>query len=59
MPGDLNEDTLINVQDVVSLINLILGPIDNFFSFLCAADLNSDETLNVQDIILLVNLILN
>ena len=56
--GDLNEDALFNVQDIVIMVNVILGPIDNHFSYLCLADMNSDGQLNVQDIVLLVNLIL-
>jgi len=59
LSGDLNDDSLINIQDVVSLVNLVLGPPDNMLNFLCSGDLNSDDTLNVQDIILLVNSILN
>ena len=40
------------------MVNVILGPIDNHFSYLCLADMNLDGQLNVQDIVLLVNLIL-
>ena len=56
--GDLNGDELINVQDVVTMVNIVLGPIDDLYEYLCVADLNQDDTINVQDIILLVNLIL-
>ena len=59
MQGDLNSDDLVNIQDVVTLINLILFSGDDISNYLCAADINSDDSLNVQDIILLVNLILN
>ena len=59
MQGDLNEDDLVNIQDVVTLINLILLPDDDISNYFCAADINSDDSLNVQDIILLVSLILN
>ncbi len=57
--GDLNQDTLLNIQDIVIMVNVILGPIDNHFSFLCFADMNADGQLNVQDIVILVNLILS
>ena len=57
--GDLNNDQNINIQDIVIMVNVILGPIDNHFSYLCLADMNNDEELNVQDIILLLNLILS
>ncbi len=55
--GDLNEDTLINVQDIIALVNAILAP--NSLADICAADLNGDNQLNVQDIVALVNLILS
>ena len=59
MCHSLNGDELINVQDVVTMVNIVLGPVDDLYDYLCAADLNQDETINVQDVILLVNLILN
>ena len=54
--GDLNGDTIINVQDIISLVNAILNP--DSISDICSADLNGDNVLNVQDIVALVNLIL-
>ena len=51
--GDLNDDSAINVSDVVLAVNLVLSSNYNF-----AADINSDNTVNVSDIILLINLIL-
>ena len=56
--GDLNEDGLLNIQDIVIMVNVILGPIDSHSLYLCLADMNNDTELNVQDIILLLNLIL-
>ena len=53
--GDLNEDSIINILDVILLVNIILGneiPMDS-------ADINNDEMVNVADIITLLNLILN
>ena len=52
--GDINEDTLVNIQDVILVINLILN---NEFNLL--ADLNLDSLVNVLDVIQLVNIILN
>ena len=51
--GDVNEDSSINVLDVVQLVNLILNNTSNL-----NADLNEDNNINVQDIIILINLIL-
>ena len=57
--GDINQDNVINVLDIITLINFILSedvPMDDEFSY---SDLNSDNVLNVLDIVILVNLILN
>ena len=54
LEGDLNEDSLANVLDIVLLVNLVLGgnePGD-------CSDVNGDGILNVLDIVLLVNIIL-
>ena len=52
--GDINDDGILNILDIVSLINLVLS--DNFEE---AGDINGDAMLNVLDIVLLVNLILD
>ena len=52
--GDLNNDGLINVLDVVVLVNIVLGQADQN----PAGDLNSDGLINVLDVVLLVNIIL-
>ena len=57
MLGDLNFDGIINVIDVVSLVNGILGAGLTDDQQL-AADLNGDGIINVIDIVSLVNMIL-
>ena len=52
--GDINEDSLINVLDVVLLVNLVLDGEFNFYS-----DMNEDGTLNVLDIVALVSIIID
>ena len=52
--GDLNEDGIINILDVVIMVNDILA--SNFSE---NADINSDGSINVLDIVQLVNIILN
>jgi len=52
--GDINEDDVINIQDVIIVINLILN-----IEFDIAADINSDDIVNVLDVIQLIDLILN
>jgi hypothetical protein len=52
--GDLNGDSLLNILDLVSLVNLILSD-----EYMDTGDLNGDSILNILDIVLLVNLILS
>jgi len=56
MIGDLNNDEIINVLDVVILVEHILSPAA---VELDGADVNDDGNVNVIDVILLVDLILN
>ena len=57
--GDINQDDIINILDIIILINYILGvesPTDNQF-FL--SDINEDDIVNILDVVLLVNEILD
>ena len=52
--GDVNGDSVINVQDIVLTVNLVMSGEYN-----SVADLNSDGVTNVLDIVQIVNIILN
>tara|TARA_Y100001970_G_scaffold39372_1_gene48478 strand:- start:565 stop:1707 length:1143 start_codon:yes stop_codon:yes gene_type:complete len=53
--GDVNQDSEINVLDVIELVNIVLGDADsNSFS-----DINQDDNVDILDVIQLVNIILN
>ena len=52
--GDINQDGVLNVIDVVQIVNLILSAEYNEL-----ADLNDDGLLNVIDVVALVNQIIN
>ena len=57
--GDINNDSMINVQDIVLLVNFVLQtdfPTDTEFM---AADYNGDGILNILDVVSIVDLILN
>jgi len=57
--GDINNDSLINVQDIVLLVSFVLQidfPTDTEFM---AADYNGDGILNILDVVSIVELILN
>jgi hypothetical protein len=56
--GDVNMDDSINVQDIIMIINYILGAIELDINQLYLADVNDDYLINIQDVILVVNLIL-
>ena len=52
--GDLNQDNIINIQDIIIAVNLVLNS-----NYDISADMNNDNIVNVLDIIQLVNIILN
>ena len=53
--GDINLDESTDIQDIIIVINIIIGNLD----FLYQADLNNDQYIDVLDILILVNLILD
>ena len=57
--GDINQDGVIDILDIVFIINFILGQEDFSIAEEIASDLNSDGIINIQDVILIINLILN
>ena len=59
IPGDINDDEVINIQDIIQLINYILEDIDPNQDWLNLADMNQDGNINVQDIILIIEIILS
>jgi len=52
--GDLNQDSEVNILDVIILVNLVLSG-----EYLIGGDLNNDSSLDILDIVQLVNTILN
>ena len=52
--GDVNNDGIINVLDIIAIVNLVLA---NEYDEI--ADVNEDGVLNVLDIISIVNIIIN
>ena len=58
-PGDINGDSIFNVQDIVLLVGVILGSISPDNCQFDSSDLNSDSIVNIQDVVILVNVILS
>ena len=53
--GDVNRDGAVDVRDITTLINMILGTLETDLE---AADLNADGAVNVLDVTTLINIIL-
>ena len=53
--GDVNADGVVNVSDITTLVNMILGVITVDSK---SADINRDGKVNVSDVTALINLIL-
>jgi len=54
--GDLNNDTIINILDIIILVEHILN---SEITDLDNADINGDGNINILDVVKLVNIILN
>ena len=52
--GDLNEDNIVNILDVVILVDLVINNQIN-----SGADLNMDGSVDVLDVVILVSSIIN
>ena len=52
--GDLNNDQILNILDIIQIVNIILS--NNYVS---NGDFNSDDVINILDIIQLINIILD
>ena len=57
--GDINDDHIINIQDIIMLIVYILENNEPNQDWLNLSDMNDDGLINIQDVILLVELVLN
>ena len=51
--GDINQDTFINIQDVISIVNHIIGS-ENVINF-CYGDVNYDTYVDLLDILSIIN----
>jgi len=57
--GDVNQDTMINVLDILLVINFIMETSLPSPEQQWSSDLNHDDIINIQDIILLIQIILD
>ena len=57
--GDLNQDAILDILDIVQLINIVIGNQSPEPIQIWSGDLNSDGNFNVLDIVILSNLVLD
>ena len=57
--GDLNQDYVLDILDIVQLVNIVIGNQDPNSSQIWSADLNSDGLFNVLDVVLLSSIVLD
>ena len=56
--GDVTQDQVVNVVDIIYLINIILTDQEQTPELLAIGDMNGGGSINVVDIIALVNIIM-
>ena len=54
--GDVNNDGMLNVVDVIMIVNMILGISNPDYTF---ADMNGDNLIDIIDVVTIVSIILN
>lgn len=52
--GDLNQDQIVNITDILLLINIVFDLQNNNSYYICSGDLDNNSGLNILDIISLV-----
>ena len=55
--GDLNNDYIVNIQDIILLIGIIIGNYQPDEQQLYFADINQDQVVDILDVVLAVNII--
>ena len=55
--GDINNDHIIDILDIILLVSFILGEPADEYEYI-TADLNQDNVLNILDIVILIDIIL-
>jgi len=56
--GDVNEDEIVNIVDILLVVNYIMGNQSFSTIQLLSADMNNDETINILDVIQMINIII-
>tara|TARA_Y100000590_G_scaffold468625_1_gene652198 strand:- start:77 stop:820 length:744 start_codon:yes stop_codon:yes gene_type:complete len=57
--GDVNNDEIVNIVDIVTMVSFVLGSSTLSECQLMASDINQDQIVNVVDIVAIVSMILD
>ena len=57
--GDVNEDSIINIQDIILIVGILLGSFEPTEDQLTYADVNQDNIIDILDIVFIINIIFN
>jgi sulfur carrier protein ThiS len=57
-PGDVNNDGIVDILDVVKTVNFVLGKVIPSSAEFEAADCNKDDNIDVLDVVRIVNIVL-
>ena len=55
--GDVNDDDILNIQDIILMIQFVIGNVENP-DWEDDADVNNDTIVDILDIVLIINMIL-
>ena len=56
--GDITDDNILNIQDVVLMISYVIGNINDNINWFEDGDINNDDIIDILDIVILINSIL-
>jgi len=59
LSGDVNNDSIINIQDIIIIINFILDTMIPNENQLFTGDINFDGIIDILDIVVIINIIFN
>ncbi len=57
--GDINQDMLVDILDIIIMIDIIMGNIVAEEYMVLLADINQDNIVDIMDIISIINIILS
>jgi hypothetical protein len=59
LSGDVNQDQVVNIQDIIIMINIIMSNWDTTETQFILGDVNSDGIIDILDIVGVINIIMN